>query len=94
MTENYIEAKDGKITSFVGPKAVDVYAMRVLAMGLRGYALHGIMPNRAYTPTAMLRAAERWTGQKFKRGQYMEAAAAVALKADDTQRQFVEVRRG
>jgi hypothetical protein len=67
--------------------------MRVLASALRLYAQTGMKANTAYTPSAMLRAAERWTGQKFKRGQYLEAAKAVALVADDLQRLKVQVVR-
>lgn len=92
MTDTINVTKD-QVTSFVGPNAVNVYAMRVLSVGLEGYAKYGIVPNRAYTPTAMLQAAERWTGKKFKRGQYFEAAQAVRLAADDLQREKVTVVR-
>lgn len=93
-TDNYIQVRDGKVQSFVGPKAIDVFTMRVLASALKLYAETGMKANRAYTPKAMMDAAARWTGQKFKSRDYVGAAKAVALKADDTQREFVEVRRG
>lgn len=92
---NYIQVIDDKVVAFVGPKATSVYAMRVLSVALEGYTKHGMLLNRAYTPKAMLQAAERWTGQSFKgKDKYNEAAQAVRLKADDTQREFLEVRRG
>lgn len=81
------------ITSFVGEAATHVFAMRVLANALRGYAKHRIQMNRAYTPSRMLKMAEKWTGQRFKRGQYLEAATAVALAADDLMREKVTVVR-
>lgn len=68
--------------TFDGPDAVSVYAMRVLASGLALYAKTGMIPNRAYTPTKMLSRASEYTGVRYKRGQYQEAAdALVALAA-------------
>lgn len=72
--------KNGDARSFTGREAVDVFAMAVIASGLRLYAKTRMQPNRAYTPTAMLRAAERHTGRKFKRGQYLEAAEALSAR--------------
>jgi len=65
------------MTSFNGPEAVSVYAMTVLASGLRLYAKTGMQPNRAYTPKAMMSAAERYTGRKFKARDYEGAAQAL-----------------
>lgn len=48
-----------------------------IAAALKLYAKTGMKPNRAYTPTNMLRAAEQITGKKFKRGQYLQAADAL-----------------
>ena len=67
---------------FTGPAAVNVFACKVLASGLRLYAKTGMQPNRAYTPTKMLKAAETYTGQKFKRGEYEKAAQALTELAD------------
>ena len=64
-------------TSFSGQLGMTVYRATVIASGLRLYARTGMKPNRAYTPSAMLRAAEDMTGRKFKRGQYEEAAQAL-----------------
>jgi hypothetical protein len=61
-------------TSFVGPEAVNVFACLTVASALKLYAKTGMKANRAYTPSNMLAFVERTTGQKFKRGQYMEAA--------------------
>jgi len=66
---------------FSGPDAVAVYAISALASGLRLYAKTGLKPARAYTPTNMLRQATAYTGQTFKRGQYLEAAAALEALA-------------
>lgn len=70
-------------TSFVGKEAVDVYAMIVIASGLRLYAKTGMKPNRAYTPSAMMRAAQQHTGKKFKARAYLEAADALQARADE-----------
>jgi hypothetical protein len=78
-------------TTFTG-KAVDVFAMLALASGLELYATAKIIPNRAYTPTNMLRMAEKWTGLAFKRGQYLLAADALRAKAKELRATCEEVR--
>ena len=70
------------MTTFSGPRAVDVFAMLTLASGLRLYAKTGIKPNRAYTPKAMMRAAERHTGMVFKPRDYESAASALTEAAE------------
>lgn len=59
---------DGNAASFEGRGAVDVYAMAVIASGLRLYAKTGIKPNRAYTPTAMVRMARVHLGPELAKG--------------------------
>jgi len=70
------------MTTFSGPRAVDVFAMLTLASGLRLYAATGMKPNRAYTPKAMMAAAARHTGRTFKARDYEGAAAALRETAD------------
>lgn len=72
------------MTSFVNG-GMDVLRARVVASGLRLYAKTGMKPNRAYTPTAMLRAASEMTGEKYKRGEYERAAADLTALADEMQ---------
>lgn len=73
---------DGNASSFVGPRAVNVFACAAVASALRLYAKTGMKVNRAYTPTAMIAFANRelgLTGKKaFKRGQYTQAAEALS----------------
>ncbi len=52
-----------------------MYRVIVLKSALKMYAESGIRPNRAYTPTAMLKAAGSITGKTYKRGQHKQAAA-------------------
>ncbi len=56
---------------------VNIIRAKVVAHALRLYARTGLQANRAYTPSAMLRTATDITGQRFKRGQYTQAAAAL-----------------
>jgi len=72
---DYLERTDGG-HSFTGSD-VNIFRAAVMASGLRLYAKTGMKPNRAYTPTAMMRAASEITGRKFQARAYM--AAAVAL---------------
>jgi hypothetical protein len=61
--------------TFSGPKGVATYRAITLKHGLKLYAKHGIKPNSAWTPTAMLRTAGQITGKTYKRGQYEQAIA-------------------
>lgn len=68
-------------TSFSGSD-VNIFRAIVIASALELYAKTGMQANRAYTPTAMLKAAAEMTGRTFKRGQYTEAATALRALAD------------
>lgn len=63
-------------TSFVGSD-VEIFRAAAIASALDLYARTGIRVNRAYTPTAMLKAANQITGHVYKRGQYAAAAAGL-----------------
>lgn len=54
----------------------NVFALRALtiAKALELYADTKLMVNRAYTPSAMLKAANGLTGKLYKRGEYRRAA--------------------
>lgn len=54
-----------------------VYQCLAIANGLKFYAKHGMRINRMYTPDNMLQITKQITGKVFKRGQYMEASAAL-----------------
>lgn len=69
-------------TAFVGPDAVALFRAAALWSGLRLYARSRIKPNRAWTPTAMLKAAGQITGKTYKRGQYETAAADLKIWMD------------
>jgi len=45
-----------------GPRGVAAFQMTVMASGLRLYARTGMRPNRAYTPSAMVRTAKALLG--------------------------------
>ena len=68
---------------FEGREAVGVFRAVSIAHGLKLYARCGLKPNRAWTPTAMLKAAGDITGRKFKRGQYVAAAEALLSWAQE-----------
>jgi hypothetical protein len=62
---------------------IEAFRLLVIAQGLELYAKTRMLPNRAYTPTAMLRNATAATGRKYKRGQYVEAAADLRKVVED-----------
>lgn len=53
------------------------YQRVAIAKALELYVKTGMLVNRAYTPTNMLKTASRLTGQKFRRGEYLKAAEAL-----------------
>ena len=58
------------MTTFVGKRGVETFRAISLKAGLRLFSKTGMKPNRAWTPTAMLKAAGTITGKVYKRGQY------------------------
>lgn len=66
MADSITYDDKGDARSFTGEGAVNVFAMAVIASGLRMYAKTGMRPNRAYTPTNMMRAARGHLGDAAK----------------------------
>lgn len=60
------------------------YQLVALKAGLKLYAKTGMKPNTAWTPTAMMRTAERLTGKTFKRRDYQAAISALQEKLDES----------
>jgi len=81
-TESYLGVRDGKVTSYCGPDAVQAFQAIAIAHALRFYAKTGMKVNRMYTPTAMLKVATSITGKKYARGAYVEAADDLQAWAD------------
>ena len=80
MESEIIRSEGG--TAFVGPDAIALYRATAIRSGLKMYAKCGMRPNRAWTPTAMLKAAGEITGKTYKRGQYLSAAADLEIWAN------------
>lgn len=76
------------MTTFSGEHAVSVFQCLTIASGLNMYRKHKMIPNRAYTPKAMMAAAERITGQKFKARDYEGAANALRALAEETRNEI------
>jgi hypothetical protein len=69
---------------FDTPDQIAAFQRIVIANGLKMYAKCGMMPNRAYTPKAMMAAATELTGKKFKARDYLGAAQALLEQAGVT----------
>lgn len=66
------------MTTINTPGGIEAYRLLVIASALEMYARTGMKANRAYTPKAMMEAAENATGVKFTgKGKYYEAATAL-----------------
>ncbi len=67
------------MTTITQDTPLDPAAYRALAIakGLRFYARTGMKPNAAYTPTAMMTAANEITGCNFGKRKYEQAALAL-----------------
>jgi hypothetical protein len=76
--ESHIEVSR-HATTFVGPDAINLFRATVLKAGLKMYADIGMIPNRSWTPTAMLKMATEYTGKTYKRGQHAIAAEDVRV---------------
>ena len=79
MNDSEITVHASGAMTFAGPDAVALYRATALWAGLRMYAQSRMQPNRAWTPTAMLKAAGSITGKTYKRGQYETAAADLKI---------------
>jgi hypothetical protein len=67
--------KDGQAIGFHGKDAVEVFRVATLASSIKMFGRTGMMPTRGMTGAKMLKMAEQYTGKKYKRGQYEQAAA-------------------
>ena len=70
-------------TTVVTEEDVPRFAMMTLRSAIKLYAKTGIRVNRSYTPTAMKRTVEKWTGETFKRGDWSAMIAALDAKIGD-----------
>lgn len=61
-------------TTFAGKDAVNLYRASWLRQGLIMYARSKMLMTRGATPSFMLAEASKYTGHKYKRGAYLEAA--------------------
>lgn len=66
QTENAIHLRDGKVSSYIGPDAVEVFRAKAIKAGITMWAKTGMRPNRHWTPTAMIQAAGRITGKTYR----------------------------
>lgn len=66
----------------VGPDAVALFRATALWSGLRLYHKARIKPNRAWTPTVMLKMATDITHKPYKRGEYLKASEDVKVWMD------------
>lgn len=64
---------------FSGQAGVATFQASVIKSGLSLYAKTGMRPNRAYTPSAMMKMATHITGKKFKARDYMGAVDALDI---------------
>lgn len=75
-----VHSKGG--TTFAGPDAVNLVRAVYLASHLKLYAKTGIVPTRGVTGPMMLTMATEYSGKKYKRGQYLQAAEDVKVWCD------------
>jgi hypothetical protein len=81
MTNSEIKTGVGG-TTFAGPDGVRLFQVMAISRGLRLYAETGMKPNRAWTPSAMLKAATSYTGKHYRRGEFIKAADDLKTWAD------------
>lgn len=59
-----------------------MYQVIVIKKALEVYARTGMRVNGSYTPSNMMKTAEKLTGRKFKKGDYVGAAKALGEKLE------------
>lgn len=94
MKDSITYTKNGDAQSFTGEGGVNVFVMATVATGLRLYAKTGMKPNRAWTPTAMMRKAEELTGEKFGKRDYLKAADALTAKVQSEKKRIAAEQAG
>ena len=76
MTNGIEKSESGAI--ICTGEGINTYRALVIKQACKLYAKHKMQVNRAYTPTAMLKAASGITGKAYKRGQHQQAADDIA----------------
>ncbi len=66
--ESYIRVSQGS-TSYVGPDATQYFRVKMLRHALMGWLKFKMIPTRGVNLTKMLKMAEEYTGNKYKRTQ-------------------------
>jgi hypothetical protein len=73
---------------------VRLYQAVALKSALRMYAKCKMQPNRAWTPTAMLKLAGQFCGKTYKRGEYELAIADLTVWISTMQSALPITREG
>jgi len=68
-----IHTANGSIVSYIGHDATELFRVKTLRMGIQLHGKTGMVLTRGVTITKMFRMAERYTGQKYKRGEHARA---------------------
>lgn len=71
-------------TTYTG-EAITYFALITLRQAIKVYAQTGMRVNNAYTPLRMKNTAERWTGRKFKRGDWTAMLEALDARIAEVQ---------
>jgi hypothetical protein len=78
--------------SLSGRDAVEVYRAATIRSGLQMYVSTGMLLTRGMTITKLMALASEYTGKKYKRGQYLIAAADMndVIRAMKEKLEFVQ----
>ena len=69
------DRETGAARCYNGPKAVDVFRVRILASSIQLHGKTGMKPTRGVTITKMMKMATEYTGKKYKRTDHDVACA-------------------
>ena len=68
VEQSYLVAnKEGVVTSYIGPDATHLFRVKMLRHALKGWLKFKMLPTRGVNMTKMLKMAEEYTGNKYKR---------------------------
>jgi len=75
--DSFIGTKNGAHVSYVGSDATALFQVKVIISGLKACKI-GMRLSRNATPTHLFKLASRYTGNKYKRGDYDLAITELA----------------
>lgn len=77
--ESFIQTRNGKATTFVGPDATRLYRATVIKHSIELHSRCGMLPTRGVSITKLFALATEYTGKAYRRHEHSRAIADLEL---------------